>query len=80
MITRDELIQMQRLLEGSRIWNDMGWTYNPLHYFKYKYVLDIVNRELEAPKSQGKSSWEGCVDTASGAFTQEEIDNSTAWR
>lgn len=26
------------------------------------------------------SSWEGKVDTQSGAFTQDEIDNATAWR
>jgi hypothetical protein len=26
------------------------------------------------------SSWEGEVDRQSGAFTQEEISNSTAWR
>ena len=27
-----------------------------------------------------KSSWEGDVDRQSGAYTQWEIDNATAWR
>ena len=30
----------------------MGWTYNPCHYFNYKKVLDIINRELEADSPQ----------------------------
>lgn len=52
VITKDELLEMKRQLDSNRIWNGMGWTYNPVHYFKYKKILDIINRELEAISPQ----------------------------
>ena len=34
----------------------------------------------EYPHANHASSWIGVVDRQSGAFTQDEIDNATAWR
>lgn len=31
-------------------------------------------------KKEGISSWKGEVDRQGGSFSQEEIDNATAWR
>ena len=42
-----------------------------------KRAADEIDR-LRASKK--KSSWEGQVDRQGGSFTQEEIDNATAWR
>jgi hypothetical protein len=42
-----------------------------------QYTLSCVNYET---KNTNKSSWKGAVDKQSGAFTQDEIDNATAWR
>lgn len=40
-----------------------------------------LRRELELlQKKQHENSWKGEIDRASGAFTQDEIENATAWR
>lgn len=40
-------------LERARIWNGMGWTYNPLHSFHYLPLRDRLRKILE---EQGKSN------------------------
>jgi hypothetical protein len=79
MITRDELIEIQRQLDGNKVWGGMAYVYHPVPYFKYKKVLDIINRELNT-KQEVKSSWEREIDRQGGSFSQDEIDNATAWR
>jgi regulator of replication initiation timing len=50
-----------------------------------EHRLRIENLRLRAQletlqKRQHENSWKGEVDRASGAFTQDEIANATAWR
>lgn len=49
-----------------------------------KFHKQCIVKPDDKPKGirnpSGASSWEGKVDTQSGAFTQDEIDNATAWR
>ena len=68
-------------LESSRIWNGMGWTYNPLHSFKY---LPLVEKARESatqakqalePQAQGEAKadclcgrYEFCPDCEPGLF------------
>ena len=33
-------------LDGARIWNGMGWTYNPLHPIKYTPMRERLHNEL----------------------------------
>ena len=40
--------------------------------------LEKENKQLKENASE--KSWEGYVDRQSGAFSQDEIDNATAWR
>lgn len=47
MITRDELIEMERQLDTSKVWNGQGWTQHPVHPFKYNKVLAIIRREID---------------------------------
>lgn len=50
------------------------------------YYTDVVANHIEKHfgvsdyLTSTNSSWEGQVDRQSGAFTQEEIENSTTWR
>ena len=41
-----------RLLEGSRVWGGMDWTYNPIHPFKYLPIKDRVREALDAVKAE----------------------------
>lgn len=43
-----------------------------------KVVVDTI--KLSELSEVSSNSWEGYVDKMGGAFTQEEIDNATAWR
>jgi hypothetical protein len=57
----------------ARYWFMLGWD------SRHETMRDaIVPKGIRNPT--GASSWEGKVDTQSGAFTQDEIDNATAWR
>lgn len=38
---------MLKLLEGSRIWGGMDWSYNPIHPFKYLPIKDRVRKALD---------------------------------
>jgi len=50
MAERDELLRVLAFaahkLEGARIWNGMGWHYNPLHPVHYKPALERINAAL----------------------------------
>ena len=43
---RNALIFVSHKLEGGRIWNGMGWTYNPLHPIHYKPALARIDAAL----------------------------------
>lgn len=53
-ITRNELIQMRRMLDSNRIWGGMSWTYLPIPPFKYLKVLAIIQRELDEQEKDMK--------------------------
>jgi hypothetical protein len=40
-------VDIIKLLEGSRIWGGMDWTYNPIHPVKYLPVRDQVRKALD---------------------------------
>jgi len=40
------LSEMVRVLEGSRIWGGMDWTYHPIHPHRYLPLLAKVKEEL----------------------------------
>jgi len=40
------LAEVDRLLNGSKIWGGMDWSYNPIHPVKYLPVRDKVNQAL----------------------------------
>ena len=40
------LVEVDRLLNGSKIWSGMDWSYNPIHPVKYLPVRDKVNQAL----------------------------------
>jgi len=40
------LVEVDRLLNGSKIWGGMDWSYNPIHPVKYLPVRDKVNQAL----------------------------------
>lgn len=41
------LADVLKLLEGSRIWGGMEWTYHPIHPVKYLSVKDQVRKALD---------------------------------
>jgi hypothetical protein len=41
------LADVVKLLEGSRIWGGMDWTYHPIHPVKYLPVRDQVRKALD---------------------------------
>lgn len=55
------------------------------HYINAKPVSEEYKQGFAAGYEAAKqrysktSSWEGCVDTASGAFTDWEKENATKW-
>ena len=46
------LADLVRLLEGSRVWGGMDWTYNPIHPVKYLPIKDRVREALDAVKAE----------------------------
>lgn len=41
------LADMDRLLNGDRIWAGMEWAYQPIHPFKYRPMAERVRRALD---------------------------------
>jgi hypothetical protein len=41
-----------KLLEGSRIWGGMGWSYHTIHPVKYLPVKDQVRKALDDLKKE----------------------------
>ena len=46
------LADVIKLLEGSRVWGGMDWTYNPIHPVKYLPIKDRVREALDAVKAE----------------------------
>lgn len=44
---RDAIVYAKHQLEMARIWNGMGWTYNPLHPLHYKPALERLREATE---------------------------------
>lgn len=41
------LVDIDKMLSGSRVWGGMDWTYQPIHPFKYLPVKDKVREALD---------------------------------
>lgn len=41
------LVDIDKMLDGSRVWGGMDWTYHPIHPFKYLPVKDKVREALD---------------------------------
>ena len=41
------LVDIDKMLAGSRVWGGMDWTYHPIHPFKYLPVKDKVREALD---------------------------------
>ena len=41
------LVDMDRLLNGDRIWAGQDWHYNPIHPFKYRPMAERVRAALD---------------------------------
>lgn len=41
------LADVSKLLDGSRVWGGMEWTYQPIHPFKYLPVREQVRQALD---------------------------------
>jgi hypothetical protein len=46
------LVDVVKLLEGSRIWGGMEWSYNPIHPLNYLPVKDRVRNALDELKAE----------------------------
>ena len=46
------LADVIKLLEGSRVWGGMDWTYNPIHPVKYLPIKERVREALDAVKQE----------------------------
>lgn len=46
------LADVDRLLNGSKIWGGMGWSYHPIHPVKYRPVAEQVRRALDDLKEE----------------------------
>ena len=46
------LADMDKLLNGSKIWGGMEWVYHPIHPVKYRPVAEKVRRELDELKQE----------------------------
>ena len=40
------LAEVDKLLNGSKIWGGMDWSYNPIHPVKYRPVAEKVRKAL----------------------------------
>lgn len=51
------------------------------YHFKHKEAWeDLIRKLIPKIESANVSSWEGYVDRQSGAFTDQEIQDSQAWK
>lgn len=41
------LIDINKVLEGNRIWGGMSWHYNPIHPFMYLPLIERVDKALD---------------------------------
>lgn len=41
------LVDIDKMLTGSRVWGGMDWTYHPIHPVKYLPVKDKVREALD---------------------------------
>ena len=46
------LVDMDKLLNGDRIWAGMDWHYNPIHPFKYRPMAERVRQSLDDLKTE----------------------------
>lgn len=46
------LADVDKLLNGSKIWGGMEWSYSPIHPVKYRPVADRVRLALDALKAE----------------------------
>lgn len=46
------LCEVKRILDSSRIWGGMSWTYHPIHPFKYEPLRDKIDSALSRIKQQ----------------------------
>ena len=46
------LADMDKLLNGSKIWAGMEWSYHPIHPVKYRPVAERVRAELDKLKAE----------------------------
>ena len=46
------LIEVDKLLNGDKIWGGMEYTYNPIHPFKYRPVAEKVRKALDELKKE----------------------------
>ena len=46
------LADVDKLLNGSRIWGGMEWTYNPIHPVKYMPVAEKIRKALDNLKKE----------------------------
>jgi hypothetical protein len=46
------LVEVDRLLNGSKIWGGMDWSYNPIHPVKYRPVAEKVRKALDDLKKE----------------------------
>jgi len=46
------LAELDKLLNGSKMWGGMGWTYHPIHPVKYRPVAEKVRKALDDLKAE----------------------------
>jgi len=46
------LAEVDKLLNGSKIWGGMDWSYNPIHPVKYRPVAEKVRKALDDLKKE----------------------------
>ena len=46
------LAEVDKLLDGSKIWGGMEWSYHPIHPVKYRPVAERVRAELNNLKAE----------------------------
>jgi hypothetical protein len=46
------LAEVDKLLNGSKIWGGMEWNYHPIHPFKYRPVAEKVRLAMDALKAE----------------------------
>ena len=46
------LAELDKLLDGSKVWGGMGWTYHPIHPVKYRPVAEKVRKALDDLKAE----------------------------